>query len=586
MKKYNSKWIALMVAVMLVTQPGITDVAGVSLATVQAAATADSSATTGSTASGQPGEAAHPTAAVQPTATADSTATVRPTAAVQPTATADSTATACPTATASPAVTLGPTASPTLPPMNPGTYVPVISYIKDEDDDEPYYTLSWNGDTNRYLNHYEVYSCTGSRNGEYTLQKNVKGTQLYVHLKEKGKTVFYKIRAVYVRKMRRYVPDQGLTWVEDVEYGAFSEPVSLSYPLGQVEQVKIAKDTTTSLNLSWEKVEGAEGYVIERSESQDGGYEAIAQLVGIDQTEYTDEGLQLGRTYYYRVYAYVMCDGVMMPGTTSSVVTGVPLLKKTTSVSWKCPSPRRAKVSWKPVDEAKGYVVYKTGANNSNWKKYKVLQGKNNTKVSIGVSNGKCYGVRVIAYCNVTGSDTEGAVKEKSIYGDYYGYAMEDDYSKQKRVYGSKAEEYKSSGQARRHMTTIKVKVWDFASGMSGRKITKTKYLTCNKAVAPTLKKIFQKIYHGKGKAPIYELGCFSWRTGQHGQGLAVDINSDYNAMFDNGKPVVGRYWNPRKYAYSIKRNGDIENAFAEYGFPRGLWGSRKDYMHFSYFGV
>ena len=135
-------------------------------------------------------------------------------------------------------------------------------------------------------------------------------------------------------------------------------------------------------------------------------------------------------------------------------------------------------------------------------------------------------------------------------------------------------------------MTTIKVKVWDFVGGMSGRKITKTKYLTCNKGVAPTLKKIFQKIYHGKEKAPIYELGCYSWRTGQHGQGLAVDINSNYNAMFDNGKPTVGKCWKPKKYAYSIKRNGDIENAFAEYGFSRGLWGSRKDYMHFSYFGV
>ena len=140
MKKYNSKWIVLMVAVMLVTQPGITTAAGASQATVQPAATADSSATTGSTATVQP------------------------------------TATACPTATASPAVTPVPTVSPTLPLMNPGTYVPVISYIK-EDDEEPYYTLTWNGDINRYLNHYEVYSCTGSRNGEYTLLKTAKGTQ-------------------------------------------------------------------------------------------------------------------------------------------------------------------------------------------------------------------------------------------------------------------------------------------------------------------------------------------------------------------------------------------------------------------------
>lgn len=585
MKKFGNKWIVLLVAALVVTQPGIPAAARLQTKSVERSETEPAGEdaripqamhivyptpeeTIGVTRTNAP--TATPVVSAGPQKTVQPVTSTRPTATIVPTTPPAST----------------PTVVPSSQPMNPGSYVPVLSYIK-EDDEEPYYTLTWTQDSNRYLDHYEVYSCAGSRNGQYTLLKSVDSAQLSVHLKERGKTVFFKVRAVYGRMLHRYVPDLGFTWIEDVEYGAFSEPVGLSYSLEQVEQVKISKNTTTSLNLSWKKVAGAEGYVIERSESKDEGYETIVQLEGIDQTEYTDEGLQLGRTYYYRIYAYVMCDGVIMPGMISSVVKGSPLLKKTGSIVWKCPSPHRAKVSWNPVDEAKGYVVYKTGANNFNWKKYKVLRGKNNTKVSFGVSNGKCYGVRVIAYCNVTGSDTEGAVKEKSIYGDYYGYAMEDYSSRQKRVYGSvKAGEYKSSGQAQKHMTTIKVKVWDFASGMSGRKITKTKYLTCNKGVAPTLKKIFQKIYHGKEKAPIYELGCYSWRTGQHGQGLAVDINSNYNAMFDNGKPTVGKCWKPKKYAYSIKRNGDIENAFAEYGFSRGLWGSRKDYMHFSYFGV
>ena len=57
-------------------------------------------------------------------------------------------------------------------------------------------------------------------------------------------------------------------------------------------------------------------------------------------------------------------------------------------------------------------------------------------------------------------------------------------------------------------------------------------------------------------------------------------------AIFDNGKPTAASYWNPKRYAYSIKRYGDIEKAFEKYGFRRGFWGDRADYMHFSYFGT
>ncbi|KIR03219.1 D-alanyl-D-alanine carboxypeptidase [Lachnospiraceae bacterium TWA4] len=137
-------------------------------------------------------------------------------------------------------------------------------------------------------------------------------------------------------------------------------------------------------------------------------------------------------------------------------------------------------------------------------------------------------------------------------------------------------------------MTTISVKVWDFKKGMSGKKITKTKKITVNKNIAGTVKKIFEEIYKGKEKAPIYSAGGFSWRTGQHGQGLAIDLNPKYNYFINNNtkKILSGKYWNPKKYAYSIKRNGDIEKAFAKYGFARGFWSTKSDYMHFSYFGV
>lgn len=474
---------------------------------------------------------------------------------------------------------------PTTEPLTDGIYRPAVTCAPQ--DKAASYVLKWKGDLNRYLDHYEIYSCVGERNGEYIPAQSVTTEEAQVTLTQKGQTIYYKVRAVYARKVRKFVPDEGFVeYVQETAYSAFSEPVGIIYSLDQVQKLKVTKDTSSSLNITWKKVDGADGYVIERSATETGGYQHVAQT-GSDTAVYRDTGLETGKAYYYRVYAYTLHEGVMTAGIMSSVISGIPLLQRTKNISSRCTSPKRMKITWKPVEDARGYVVYMTGADNTRWKRYKLLSGNKNTSVTRTVSNGKCYGVRVMAYCTVKGSESEGEVQEESVYGDYYGYRAESDESRQRRVYGSLNKgEYNTSGQAQKHMTTIRVKVWDFASGMSGRKVTKTKYLTCNKAVAPTLKKVFQKIYHGKEKAPIYELGCYSWRSGQHGQGLAVDINSNYNAMFDNGKLTVGKCWKPNKYAYSIKRNGDIEKAFAEYGFSRGLWGSRKDYMHFSYFGV
>ena len=42
-----------------------------------------------------------------------------------------------------------------------------------------------------------------------------------------------------------------------------------------------------------------------------------------------------------------------------------------------------------------------------------------------------------------------------------------------------------------------------------------------------------------------------------------------------------------RDSPYSIPEGGDVYNAFTKYGFTWGgnAWSSKRDYMHFSYFG-
>lgn len=453
-------------------------------------------------------------------------------------------------------------------------HVPVLEIEEDG--------LLWNEDYG--VDGYEIYCSVGSIDGTYSLVHRQSSEYTYYDFEDmqKGQKYYYKVRSYYEDEF--YNSDTGKI-ENQIVYSEFSDIKEYVVPLDTVQNVKIKVVSYDSLEIMWDNLSDVEGYILQRSTQQDGEYQTIARIQGEDTVSYLDKKLVMGVNYFYRVYAYVSAEGGEVLSGEAQIVSGMPTLDKTSSVKSKCTKPTKLTMTWKQVKDAQGYVIYKTSADKMNWKKYKTIHGKKKTSLSFKVSNGKCYGVRIAAYRKTGGAIHEGLVKEEYLYGDYYCYQREDYVNRYKRVYGSKGE-YTSEKEAQKNMKTIKVKVWDFAKGMSGKKVTKVKYITCNKAVAPTIMKIFQKIYKGKEKAPIYEVGCFSWRSGQHGQGLALDINADYNAMFDDGKAVVGKCWKPKKYAYSIKRNGDIENAMAEYGFERGFWGSRKDYMHFSYFGV
>ena len=369
-------------------------------------------------------------------------------------------------------------------------------------------------------------------------------------------------------------------------YGTPSQVVTANIPVDTITGVTASSQSYKSVKVTWDKSENVEGYYIYFSENENGEYQLATTITNNNTTKWTHQNLSSGQTYYYKVLGYVNVSGTIVTSDEATIVSAKPMLAKAT-IKATTTTPTKMQVSWSKVTGAQGYVVYYATEKGS-FKKVKTISGNKNRTAKISkVKNGNCYRIKVVAYRMINGKRMLGEESVLWKYADYYGYAYESYYSKYIRIYGSEtAKQYTTAKQASSHMKTIKVKVWDFASGMSGRKVTKTKYVTVNAAIAPTVKKIFEEIYKGKEKAPIHDVGGYSFRSGQHGQGLALDINVNYNAMFENGKPTVGSYWNPKKYAYSIPRYGDVEKAFEKYGFYRGIWGNRKDYMHFSYFGT
>lgn len=140
------------------------------------------------------------------------------------------------------------------------------------------------------------------------------------------------------------------------------------------------------------------------------------------------------------------------------------------------------------------------------------------------------------------------------------------------------------------HLVTISVRVWDFADSSQTTKTTKTIQLQVHENIAETVKAIFEEIYNGPEQFPINSAGGYYTSTGsEHNPGLALDlnVNSNYYCTPD-GTAVVGSHWDPENDPYSIPEGGDVDKAFANHGFRRGIyWNSGyRDYMHYSFFGT
>lgn len=170
-------------------------------------------------------------------------------------------------------------------------------------------------------------------------------------------------------------------------------------------------------------------------------------------------------------------------------------------------------------------------------------------------------------------------------------YAGETYEEKCMRIFGEVTDEYRTYYDINdtSYLVTVPVQVWDFTDSTHTEKTTKTIYLQVHKNIAATVQAIFEEIYNGDEQFPIYSAGGYYRSTySEHTPGLAIDINPNENYECTNdGTAMTGSYWKPGEDPYSIPPDGDVVQAFRKYGFGWGAdWNSKKDYMHFSYFGT
>ncbi len=165
-------------------------------------------------------------------------------------------------------------------------------------------------------------------------------------------------------------------------------------------QVK-ATPSTTSVKLSWTKVDGAGGYAI---------YNADNKLIAkTTSTSYQHKKLQSMKTYTYRVRPYVVSDGATYYGdfsNTVSVVTKPPKPSVKLSAGTK-----QVKITWKKISSVSGYIIYRSTKKSGKYKKVKTIKKASATSwTNKNLSSKKKYYYKVRAY---------KVVKGKKIYSSY-----------------------------------------------------------------------------------------------------------------------------------------------------------------------
>ena len=150
---------------------------------------------------------------------------------------------------------------------------------------------------------------------------------------------------------------------EGEAYQAVSEVFSGTPALQEFSMIEAFATDIDSIKVEWEYCSGADGYLVYRSESADGDYGA--PIADVTDTIYEDTGLSLGRTYYYKVRAYVKRNqnGDYYTAYTDSASASTPdsdsaAVSAPDNVTVEQTENYVIRLSWDKKSDAKGYNIY------------------------------------------------------------------------------------------------------------------------------------------------------------------------------------------------------------------------------------
>lgn len=200
----------------------------------------------------------------------------------------------------------------------------------------------------------------------------------------------------------------GVTTITATSITGISKTYNITVKPNVPQSVKATSKTITSIDVTWGASYNATGYYIYRSTSKTGTYKKVGSST---TTTYTDKGLTKGKTYYYKVVAYVSSDGQKVTSGYSNVASGKATSPAPATISAKKAKTKVAKITWGKSTGANGYEVYMATSKNGKYTKIATINKASTLSYTkSGLTNGKTYYFKVRSYITVNG---------KKVYSEY-----------------------------------------------------------------------------------------------------------------------------------------------------------------------
>ena len=160
--------------------------------------------------------------------------------------------------------------------------------------------------------------------------------------------------------------------------------------------------SATSIKVTYSTATGLTGYQVYRSDALAGTYDPMYSGTA---TTFTDASLVAGRTYYYKVRAYMKIDSSIYYGPFGTTKAAVPLAAPA-APTVSAASGTSVTASWAAVTGATGYQLYRSTSATGTYKR--IYSGTERTFIDTGLTAGTVYYYKVRAYASVSGNTTFG----------------------------------------------------------------------------------------------------------------------------------------------------------------------------------
>lgn len=205
--------------------------------------------------------------------------------------------------------------------------------------------LSWGEDAHAVK--FQIYRAT-SKSGKYSKIKELTGNRYVDTSASAAKKYYYKIRAI--------AEDGSKSVYSAVKYCT----AKLSAPNVAISMVR----STGKIKLSWPKVSGRKEYAIYRATGANGEWKKIKTTTS---TSYTDSSVKAGKVYYYKVKALHSKSSYH---SSYSAVVSQPCYLATPSVAQSNTKAGFVQLSWKEVQGAMQYTIFRAPAGTNDYEPY------------------------------------------------------------------------------------------------------------------------------------------------------------------------------------------------------------------------